>query len=67
LGREDPEGTERRNVPKCPAQKSITLKPHQLAAVEEIFSVYKNGYPGLLLADDVGLGKTFAAWAGISK
>ena len=43
----------------------ITLKPHQLAAVKEIFSAYKSGYPGFLLADDVGLGKTFAAWASI--
>jgi Domain of unknown function (DUF5710)/SNF2-related domain len=56
-----------RAFPSVPAQKSITLKPHQLAAVEEIFSAYKNGYPGFLLADDVGLGKTFAAWAGILK
>jgi len=50
-----------------PAQKSITLRPHQLTAVEAIFSAYKKGYPGFLLADDVGLGKTFAAWAGILK
>jgi len=50
-----------------PAEKSIRLKPHQLAAVEEIFRAYKKGYPGFLLADDVGLGKTFAAWAGILK
>jgi len=49
----------------APAQKMITLKPHQLAAVKEIFSAYKSGYPGFLLADDVGLGKTFAAWASI--
>jgi hypothetical protein len=48
-----------------PAQKTITLKAHQLAAVKEIFSAYKNGYPGFLLADDVGLGKTFAAWASV--
>src|ERR1700758_5015472 len=53
--------------PIVPAQKSITLRPHQFAAVEAIFSAYKNGYPGFLLADDVGLGKTFAAWAGILK
>jgi hypothetical protein len=53
--------------PNVPAQKLITLRPHQLAAVEEIFSAYKNGCPGFLLADDVGLGKTFAAWAGILK
>jgi Domain of unknown function (DUF5710)/SNF2-related domain len=53
--------------PIVPAQKSIILKPHQLAAVEEIFSAYKKGFPGFLLADDVGLGKTFTAWAGILK
>jgi hypothetical protein len=53
--------------PTAPAEKSITLRPHQLAAVEAISSAYKNGYPGFLLADDVGLGKTFAAWAGILK
>src|SRR6516225_8715684 len=53
--------------PTVPAQKSITLRPHQVAAVEAIFSANKNGYPGFLLADDVGLGKTFAAWAGILK
>ena len=50
-----------------PAQKAITLKTHQLAAVKEIFRAYKSGYPGFLLADDVGLGKTFAAWASILK
>jgi SNF2 family DNA or RNA helicase len=48
-------------------QKRITLKPHQLEAVKEIFLAYEEGYPGFLLADDVGLGKTFAAWASILK
>jgi SNF2-related domain/Domain of unknown function (DUF5710) len=48
-------------------QKTITLKPHQLEAVTEIFLAYQGGYPGFLLADDVGLGKTFAAWASILK
>jgi hypothetical protein len=48
-------------------QKQITLKPHQLEAVTEIFLAYQEGYPGFLLADDVGLGKTFAAWASILK
>jgi hypothetical protein len=50
-----------------PPQKKITLRPHQLEAVAEIFLAYKEGYPGFLLADDVGLGKTFAAWASILK
>lgn len=52
---------------RVPPQKRITLKPHQLEAVTEIFLAYKEGYPGFLLADDVGLGKTFAAWGGILK
>jgi SNF2 family DNA or RNA helicase len=50
-----------------PAQKSIALRSHQLKAVESIYQAYQNGYPGFLLADDVGLGKTFAAWAGILR
>jgi hypothetical protein len=50
-----------------PPQRTITLKPHQLEAVEEIFLAYKEGYPGFLLADEVGLGKTFSAWASILK
>lgn len=50
-----------------PPQKKITLKPHQLEAVTEIFLAFKEGYPGFLLADDIGLGKTFAAWASILK
>jgi SNF2 family DNA or RNA helicase len=48
-------------------QKKITLQPHQLDAVREIFLAYQEGYPGFLLADDVGLGKTFAAWASVLK
>src|ERR1700722_4883747 len=50
-----------------PPQKKITLQPHQLDAVREIFLAYQEGYPGFLLADDVGLGKTFAAWASVLK
>jgi hypothetical protein len=50
-----------------PPQKRIILKPHQLEAVADIILAYKEGYPGFLLADDVGLGKTFSAWASILK
>jgi SNF2-related domain/Domain of unknown function (DUF5710) len=50
-----------------PPQKEITLKPHQLEAATEVFLAYREGYPGFLLADDIGLGKTFSAWAGILK
>jgi superfamily II DNA or RNA helicase len=48
-------------------EKKIILKPHQLEAVSEILLAYQQGYPGFLLADDVGLGKTFSAWAAILK
>ena len=48
-------------------RRKIILKPHQLEAVAEIFLAYKEGYPGFLLADDVGLGKTFSAWVSILK
>jgi hypothetical protein len=53
--------------PEVRAQKKIVLKAHQIAAVKEIFAAYNRGYPGFLLADDVGLGKTFSAWAAILK
>jgi hypothetical protein len=55
------------SFPGVPAQKKIRLKPHQLEAVTEIVRAYQEGYPGFLLADDVGLGKTFTAWASILK
>jgi hypothetical protein len=55
------------SFPSIPPEKKITLKPHQIEAVREMFLAYQEGYPGFLLADDVGLGKTFAAWASILK
>ena len=55
------------SFPAVQPQKEITLKPHQLEAVTQIFLAYRKGYPGFLLADDIGLGKTFAAWASILK
>ena len=67
MGREGPEGAEWRSVLNCSGAEIDNAQTPQLAAVEAIFSAYKNGYPGFLLADDVGLGKTFAAWAGILK
>jgi hypothetical protein len=50
-----------------PPQKKITFKPDQLEAVTEIFLAFKEGYPGFLLADDIGLVRTFAPWASILK
>lgn len=38
-------------------------KPHQKEASEAIEKAYNHKYPGFLLADDVGLGKTISAWS----
>lgn len=42
----------------------ITLHPHQVIAKNAIALAF-NKLPGFLLADEVGLGKTYAAWAGL--
>ena len=39
-----------------------TLRPHQTTGATAISAAWKAGYPGFLLADDVGLGKTLSAW-----
>ena len=39
------------------------LRPHQVDGAKAILRAERAGYPGFLLADDVGLGKTMAAWA----
>ncbi len=41
---------------------SVSLQPHQMAAVREIRTLI-TGFGGALLADEVGLGKTFVALA----
>lgn len=45
----------------------ITLRPHQAEAVTAIVAAHHAGLPGFLLADDVGLGKTFAACAAVHE
>lgn len=45
----------------------ITLRPHQAEAVNAIAAAHDAGLPGFLLADDVGLGKTFAACAAVHE
>ncbi|HEU4405343.1 MAG TPA: DEAD/DEAH box helicase [Polyangiaceae bacterium] len=51
----------------APAGEGIALRPHQAAAVEAILASRAGGRPGFLLADDVGLGKTIAAWAALRR
>jgi SNF2 family DNA or RNA helicase len=44
---------------------SIRLRPHQIAARDAILAAKKASMSGFLLADDVGLGKTYSAWAAV--
>lgn len=45
----------------------LTPRKDQETAIEEITNAQKNGAPGFLLADDVGLGKTISAWESILR
>jgi hypothetical protein len=46
---------------------SVTLRPHQTEARDAIVAARRRGLPGFLLADEVGLGKTFSVLAAIEK
>jgi len=48
-------------------KESIALRPHQILARNAIVTAKQSGLPGFLLADDVGLGKTYSTWAGLLK
>lgn len=61
---EDVNGGPRRDI--APTE-DITLRPHQAEAVAAIGAVHDAGLPGFLLADDVGLGKTFEACAAVHE
>jgi len=59
------EGAARRDADGHRAQGVITPRPHQEEAAAEIRRAHAARRPGLLLADDVGLGKTITAWHAI--
>jgi hypothetical protein len=61
---EDEENGHSREVP---GQADIKLRPHQTLAAEAMSSAFHAGLPGYLLADDVGLGKTYSTIDGINK
>jgi hypothetical protein len=44
---------------------TVTLHPHQTTAVTAIRAARRGGHPGFLLADDVGLGKTYSTIAAL--
>jgi SNF2 family DNA or RNA helicase len=50
-----------------PAPSGVTLRPHQQEAADAIAKAYRAKTPGFLLADDVGLGKTYATLSGINQ
>ena len=45
----------------------IKPREHQVIASEAILKAFKAGYPGFVLSDEVGLGKTISAWDGAQK
>ena len=61
---EDEENGYSREVPR---QADIKLRPHQTLAAEAMSRARLAGLPGYLLADDVGLGKTYSTIEGINK
>ena len=48
-----------------PGDGSFTLREHQVEAVAQLVAAHELGRPGWVLADELGLGKTLSAIAGI--
>ena len=67
--REDENNIERGHLPDQvrvrPAEKEITLRPHQLEGARAIYRSMKARRTGFLVADDVGLGKTIETWKAV--
>lgn len=56
-----------KQVMRCPvAQHTFTPMDHQKTAARKIFQSYQQGWPGFLLADKTGLGKTLSTLVGLS-
>jgi hypothetical protein len=49
------------------APTGVELHPHQQEAADAMVDAYLSDLPGFLLADDVGLGKTYATIAGVMR
>lgn len=52
------------NLELPPSDFTYTPRQHQIEAIKKIKDCSKK-YPGFLLADDVGVGKTISAWEGV--
>ena len=53
-------------IPPQKANVTFTPRAHQLDAAKKIYKSFNAGWPGFLLADKTGLGKTLSTLAGIS-
>lgn len=53
--------------PFGPEGEPFVPRPHQSEAGKAIFGAYESKFPGFLLADEVGLGKTISAWLGAQR
>jgi hypothetical protein len=51
----------------APAPSTVQLHPHQQSAADMIAAAYQARRPGFLLADDVGLGKTYSTIAAVQR
>jgi len=51
--------------PDLPGDGSFSLRPHQIEAAAQMAAAHQLGRPQWVLADDLGLGKTLSAIAGI--
>lgn len=54
-------------VPDLSPGKGVKLRPHQVEAAEHISDAHQTGSVGFLLADDVGLGKTYSVIEGVNR
>jgi len=51
------------DVPPSDRMGKTSFKPHQVEGFDWLLSAWKAGWPGVLLADDMGLGKSFQGLA----
>lgn len=52
---------------KASGPDRITPRPHQEVAAQAVVAAFKAGFPGFLISDEVGLGKTISAWEAVQR
>ena len=58
-------GFETDDPPGLPPEREIKLRPHQLEGGRAVYRAWNSDRFGFLVADDVGLGKTFQTWKAV--